>query len=76
MNVQQIRDAYHAEPFRRFNLVLSGGQRVLVYSPDCMAISPSGRRLVVMGYREGWDNVEAADVVSLDFSPDAQSMPA
>jgi hypothetical protein len=76
MDIERIRDAYHAEPFRRFELVLTSGQRVVVYSPDCMAISPSGRRMVVMGRREGWTTVELDQVASLNSLPDAKSMPA
>ena len=77
MDIQSIRDVYHARPFRAFDIVLSNGERVAVYSADCMAISPSGRRLVVVGRRSGWSNVELGDVASLEFSPaDAKNKPA
>ena len=68
MESSAIRDAYHARPFRPFVLVLASGEKLEVYNADCMAISPSGRRVTVMGRRRGWTTAHTGDVAALHYS--------
>jgi hypothetical protein len=42
MSIDDIRTLKHTKPFRPFELVTTGGQRVLIKEPICIALSPTG----------------------------------
>src|SRR5436305_12665614 len=76
MESSAIRDAYHARPFRPFVLVVASGEKLEVYNADCMASSPSGRRVTVMGRRRGWTTANTGDVAALHYSPVFKDQPS
>jgi hypothetical protein len=47
VKIDEIRKLYHAAPFKPFDLVLTNGRTVAVKHPEFMALSPSGRTVVV-----------------------------
>ncbi|HEV2096001.1 MAG TPA: hypothetical protein VGQ82_05815 [Chthoniobacterales bacterium] len=47
MKIDEIRKLYHAAPFKPFGIVLTNGRQVRVDHPEFMALSPSGRTIVV-----------------------------
>ncbi|MGI8481760.1 MAG: hypothetical protein ACR2MF_06835 [Chthoniobacterales bacterium] len=47
MKIDEIRKLYHAAPFKPFEIVLTNGRHVPVKHPEFMALSPSGRTVVV-----------------------------
>ena len=47
VKIDEIRKLYHAAPFKPFDLVLTNGRTVPVKHPEFMALSPSGRTVVV-----------------------------
>jgi hypothetical protein len=47
MNLEEIRNALRAEPFRPFTLHLADGRQVPVKHSEFALISPSGRTVVV-----------------------------
>ena len=47
MKIDEIRGLYNAAPFRPFEIVLTNGRHVRVNHPEFMALSPSGRTVVV-----------------------------
>ncbi len=47
MTIEQVRQAYNAAPFRPFIIHLADGREIPVKHREFMAISPSGRTIVV-----------------------------
>jgi membrane protease subunit (stomatin/prohibitin family) len=47
MNVKDIRELYSAAPFHPFEMVMTNGATVRVAHPEFMALSPTGRTVVV-----------------------------
>jgi hypothetical protein len=47
VKIDEIRKLYNAAPFKPFEIVLTNGQHVPVEHPEFMALSPTGRTIVV-----------------------------
>lgn len=47
MTIEQVRNLYNAAPFRPFIIHLADGRHIPVKHREFMAISPSGRTIVV-----------------------------
>jgi len=47
MTIEQVRQLYNAAPFRPFIIHLADGRQIPVKHREFMAISPSGRTIVV-----------------------------
>jgi hypothetical protein len=47
MQINEIRKLYQAAPFRPFDIVLTNGRSLRVDHPEFMALSPTGRTIVV-----------------------------
>jgi hypothetical protein len=47
VKIDEIRELYNAAPFKPFELGLTNGRTVSVKHPEFMALSPSGRTIVV-----------------------------
>jgi len=47
MTIEQLKQVYGATPFRPFVLHLADGREITVRSREFMAMSPSGRTLIV-----------------------------
>jgi hypothetical protein len=48
MTIQKIRELCHTEPFQPFDFHLPDGRHVPVEHPDFIALSPTGRTVVVL----------------------------
>jgi hypothetical protein len=47
MKIEKIREALHAQPFRRFQIHLADGGRIPVAHEDFVALEPAGREFIV-----------------------------
>ena len=47
MRAENVKEAAHAQPFVPFTLHLADGRSATVPGPDCVAISPKGRTVIV-----------------------------
>jgi hypothetical protein len=47
VTLKDLRDVMHARPFRPFWLCLADGRKLHVAHPDFIAVSPTGRAVVV-----------------------------
>ena len=47
MNMEKIREALHAQPFRPFRVHLADGGRIPVQHEDFVAVDPNGREMIV-----------------------------
>jgi len=47
MTIEQVRNLYNAAPFKPFIIHLADGRQIPVKHREFMAISPSGRTIVV-----------------------------
>jgi hypothetical protein len=47
MTIEQVRQLYNAAPFRPFIIHLADGRQIPVKHREFMALSPSGRTIVV-----------------------------
>jgi hypothetical protein len=47
VKIDEIRELYNAARFKPFELILTNGRSVAVKHPDFMALSPTGRTVVV-----------------------------
>jgi hypothetical protein len=65
MRINEIRDALHAQPFRPFTVRVSDGREYPVEHPDFLAISPSGRTIIVYGADDLHDPIETMMITSL-----------
>ncbi len=47
MKIDEIRELVHAVPFQPFTILAAGGTSVEVVHPDFIALSPTGRTVIV-----------------------------
>jgi hypothetical protein len=68
MKVDEIKKVVHAEPFRPFYLHIADGGRLLVTHPDFIAISGSGRSMLVYpeGHEDDYQAVDTALVTRIE----------
>ncbi len=52
MTIERLREVHQARPFQPFILHLADGRQVSVSHPECLAYSPKGRTVVVVGPNE------------------------
>jgi hypothetical protein len=72
MDLARIRDALHREPFRRFEMGLADGRRILVSRPESMAVG--GHRAFVIGPDDLCSIVEISEIAS-PHSADEDPLP-
>ena len=68
MKVDEIKKMVHAEPFRPFYLHIADGGKLLVTHPDFIAISGSGRNMIVYpeGHEDDYQVIDTALVTRLE----------
>jgi hypothetical protein len=76
MEIERIREANHARPFRPFKFVLSDGRRLEVYDDCCLAIAPTGRQVALFVRKGPLTFLSPDEIDSLDFSAPSSSEPA
>ena len=62
MKADDIRKLLHAEPFRPFYIHAADGGRLLVKHPDFVALSASGREMIVFRHDKP-DDYESVDIM-------------
>jgi hypothetical protein len=72
VDVQLLREAIRAHPFKSFAINLTDGRRFEIWRPELMAVSPKGQRAVVINEDDSWSIVEPPLISSLDFSAPKQ----
>jgi len=48
MTIEQLKKAYSAQPFRPFDVHLADGRRIEVPHPEFLAMSPTGRTVIIV----------------------------
>jgi hypothetical protein len=73
MDVEEIRAARLAHPFKPFNLVLDDGRELLVDKSYYLGISPT-KRFVVHASLDGfYETIAVGRVRAIDYLPDADN---
>ncbi len=72
MTVEQIRNVYQAQPFRPFVMHLADGGEVPVEHREFLALSPSGRTVIVYQPDESFNIVDLLLVTDLEFRPESR----
>jgi hypothetical protein len=68
MVLDEIRKWKEAEPFRKFKLVLSSGEELVVQRRGELGIAPEGRFLVYPLEPAGYRVVRPADITTVDLA--------
>jgi hypothetical protein len=68
MNVEQLRDAREANPFRPFTIHLADGRSLEVPHRDYLSMAPGGRTVIVYKSDGGHSIVEMLLVTELAFA--------
>jgi hypothetical protein len=71
MDLEDVREALHRQPFRPFAICLADDRRLPVTRPDSVAIGK--RRAFVIGPDDSCSFVEPPLIVSLDYSSEHSS---
>jgi hypothetical protein len=69
MTIEQVREAYHAQPFRPFILHLADGRQIPVHHRDFMAAPPTGRTVVVIQPDQSVNIIDLLLVTDLELMP-------
>jgi len=64
MTIQEIREAYEAQPFQPFEIHTADGRAIPVKSPEFLAFSPK-QRCVYVGLEDGLEIVDLLLVTRL-----------
>ena len=67
MTIESLDLALGARPFRPFSLSLPDGRTLRVPRPESIVHRPGSRIAVVVNHRNGYEAVDVAAVVSLNF---------
>jgi len=66
MDLEDIREALHRQPFKAFDICLADGRRLPVRHPDFVAVGK--RRIIVVQPDDSSLFIEPLLIVSLDFN--------
>jgi intein/homing endonuclease len=67
MNVNELRRAHRARPFRAFRLRLADGREIPLTHPENLMVSSDGRCVAVYVPREGTEILDLPLVTAIDF---------
>jgi hypothetical protein len=71
MTIEQMRDAWHAQPFKPFVIHLADGRQLPVQSKEYLSSSPSGRTFVVWQPDDHMNIVDLLLVTGVEFKSTA-----
>jgi hypothetical protein len=71
VTIESLELAMRVRPFRPFSLSLPDGRTLRVPRPESIVHRPGSRIAVVVNYRNGYEAVDVAAVVSLKFEGSA-----
>lgn len=69
MTIEQLRSAYHAQPFRPFSIHLADGRQLPVVSREFMLTVPSGRAIVVAQPDDALNIINLLLITDLEIKP-------
>ncbi|MEX2287766.1 MAG: hypothetical protein WD648_11800 [Planctomycetaceae bacterium] len=72
MTIEQLRQVYRAEPFRPFTMHLADGRDLTVKHREFLAISPSGRTVIVYQPDDSFNIVDLLLVTDIEFRPNGK----
>ena len=75
MTIEQLRNAYSAQPFRPFIIHLADGREIPVRHREFMMAVPSGRTVVVCQPDDTLNIIDLLLVTDLEIAPSAKSSP-
>ena len=67
MTIEQLRQVYSAEPFRAFTMHLTDGRDLTVRHREFLAISPSGRTVIVYQPDDSFNIVDLLLITDIEF---------
>ena len=67
MTIEQLKNAYQAQPFRPFVIHLADGRQIPVRSREFILSSPSGRTIVVYQPDETMNIIDLLLITDLEF---------
>jgi len=65
MRIDELRKALRSQPFRPFLFLVADGRGYSVKHPDFMALSPTGRTIIVYGSDDLHDEIDALMITSI-----------
>jgi hypothetical protein len=69
MTIEQLRSIHGARPFRAFNIRTADGREIRVAHPDCLAMSQTGRTVVIVNPDDSLSMVDMLLVTELKVDP-------
>lgn len=66
MTIEQIQQAYDAEPFRPFVIHLADGRQIPVQHREFLASAPSGRTIIVYQQNDAFNVIDVLLVTDLE----------
>jgi hypothetical protein len=75
VTIEQLRNAYSAQPFRPFIIHLADGREIPVRHREFMMAVPSGRTVVVCQPDDTLNIIDLPLVTDLEIAPSAKSSP-
>jgi hypothetical protein len=76
VTIEQLRNTLHQRPFRPFVIHLADGFHVEVRHPEYLAISPTGRTILVYGPDDAYSVIDLLLVTRLELAPTTPSASA
>ena len=73
MTIEQVRKVYEARPFRPFIMHLADGRGIAVQHNEYIALSPTGRTVIVYQPDESFNVVDLLLVTDLEFTTNGKS---
>lgn len=73
MNVQQLRSAHSAAPFRPFTIHMADGRVFPIPHPDFLSMSPSGRTVIVYRDNEEFSILDTLLMTEIAMGPESNS---
>lgn len=73
MNVQQLRTAHRAAPFRPFTIRMADGRSFHVPHPDFLFMTPSGRTLIVCQDNDEFSILDLLLMTEIEMSSPASA---
>lgn len=74
MRIEQLRQRWAVEPFRPFTIHLADGRGLLVKHREFLAISPSGRSIIVYQPDDSFNLVDLMLVTDLEVPANGKNV--
>jgi hypothetical protein len=68
MTIERLRSVHQARPFRPFTLHTADGKKIRIPHPEVLALSPSGRTVVICLSEDNLDIIDVLMIVRIEVS--------